>query len=313
MEDGPLGSVLYLAASFSMSAALIHLWVAPEHMREWWGYGTFMLASAALQGLYAALLLRWPRRPILWLGIGGNLAIVSLYVLTRAVGTPLGPHAGHTEAVGGTDLLCTGSEVALILMLVVLMQNLYGVRVVLPAVLALGAALAVGGGFFAIDVLSAGPGPGRGTDGGYAVAQEIPTSFGSVVVDDSVTIPGPTAKQLSGVTHGIQSLVPPDKVQVQTDVTLTNELDHPVDYSPDQFVLVSGKNGKPAAATATSIRSGELRPGASIDASLSFLAPRNGSKLYVEYRDPNGEQTLIDLGRTGVTPGDALDNYHHHQ
>jgi hypothetical protein len=40
---------LYAAASLSLAAALIHLWVMPEHFEEWWGYGTFFLATAAAQ------------------------------------------------------------------------------------------------------------------------------------------------------------------------------------------------------------------------------------------------------------------------
>ena len=44
---------LYAAASLSLVAALIHLWVAPEHFGEWWGYGAFFLVAAAAQLLYA--------------------------------------------------------------------------------------------------------------------------------------------------------------------------------------------------------------------------------------------------------------------
>src|SRR5215218_7861729 len=90
--------ILYVAAAFSLLAALIHLWVIPEHFEEWWGYGTFFLISAAAQGVYAAALPHWPRRPLLLLGIGGNVSIIILYLLTRTVGIPFfGPHAGEVE------------------------------------------------------------------------------------------------------------------------------------------------------------------------------------------------------------------------
>ena len=81
--------VLYAAAALSLLAALIHLWVTPEHFGEWWGYGAFFLAAALAQVLYAPLVLVWPTRIALLLGIGGNLAIVALYLLTRTVGIPL--------------------------------------------------------------------------------------------------------------------------------------------------------------------------------------------------------------------------------
>ncbi len=106
--------ILYAAAALSLVAALIHLWVMPEHFREWWGYGAFFLASALAQVLYVPLLLGRPSRGILLLGVGGNLAIVSLYLLTRTVGIPLfGPHAGEVEGAGFMDLCATTSELGI--------------------------------------------------------------------------------------------------------------------------------------------------------------------------------------------------------
>src|SRR5215213_9529697 len=70
--------ILYAAAVLSLLAALIHLWAMPEHFEEWWGYGTFFLVSAVAQVVYVPLLLRWPNRTVLLLGIGGNSAIVLL-------------------------------------------------------------------------------------------------------------------------------------------------------------------------------------------------------------------------------------------
>ena len=106
--------VLYAAAALSLLAALIHLWVTPEHFKEWWGYGTFFLVAAAVQVLYAPLVLVWPTRMVLLGGIGGNLAIVALYLLTRTVGIPLfGPGAGEVEGAGFVDLCATASEVGI--------------------------------------------------------------------------------------------------------------------------------------------------------------------------------------------------------
>jgi hypothetical protein len=124
--------VLYAAAVFSLIAALIHLWVIPEHFEEWWGYGAFFLISAVAQGAYTAALLCWPRRPLLLLGIGGNVSIILLYLLTRTVGIPFfGPHAGEVEGVGVTDLFATTSELALVVALLgVLLRGLPRERVV---------------------------------------------------------------------------------------------------------------------------------------------------------------------------------------
>jgi hypothetical protein len=106
---------LYAAAALSLLAALVHLWVTPEHFEEWWGYGTFFLVCAVAQGLYAPILLRWPSRPILLLGVAGNLAVVILWLVTRTTGVPLfGPHAGEVEEAGALDLVCTLAEVGIV-------------------------------------------------------------------------------------------------------------------------------------------------------------------------------------------------------
>src|SRR5215208_4412266 len=66
-----LGSALYFAAGLSLVAALLHLWVMPEHFEEWWGYGTFFLVVSVAQAVYVALLLGRPAVSFFVLGIGG--------------------------------------------------------------------------------------------------------------------------------------------------------------------------------------------------------------------------------------------------
>ena len=110
--------VLYAAAALSLLAALIHLWVTPEHFEEWWGYGAFFLIAALAQALYAPLLVRRPNGTVLVLGIAGNLAIVLLYLLTRTLGIPFfGPEAGEVEGVGVADACATASELGLVVAL----------------------------------------------------------------------------------------------------------------------------------------------------------------------------------------------------
>ena len=121
------------AAAFSLLAALIHLWAMPEHFGEWWGYGAFFLICAVAQGSYGAALLRLPSRPLLLLlGVGGNLPIAALYILTRTVGIPFfGPHAGEVEGVGIADLSATAAELALVVVLgTLLLRGLPRERVV---------------------------------------------------------------------------------------------------------------------------------------------------------------------------------------
>jgi hypothetical protein len=177
-------------------------------------------------------------------------------------------------------------------------------------------ALAVGGGVIAAGLLERGaPQPAvPELKGPFGVSQDIPTSFGAVAIDNVEKVNGLTAKALAGVTHGISNYVPPNKVQVQASVTLTNLLaDRSQAYSPTQFRLLVGRDRTPVKDVRASFRPGRLQPGASISGQLKYIAPRTGSKLWIEFTDPKRPTpVLIDLGRTGRTPDSAFDGFHTH-
>ena len=110
-----------VAAMLSGFAAAIHLWVVPEHLAEWWGYGMFFLVLAAAQALYALVILRSQRPVLVVTGIVGTVAILALYAWSRVVAVPLGPMAGDVEEVGWLDTVCTIAEVTLAVVLLVLL------------------------------------------------------------------------------------------------------------------------------------------------------------------------------------------------
>lgn len=115
--------LLSAAAVLSLLAALIHVWVMPEHFAEWWGYGLFFLVAAAAQALFAVVVLKAPTPAVLGAGIVGNVAIIVLWAYTRTVGIPLGPHAGEVEAVGAIDVVSKLVELALVLVLAILLRH----------------------------------------------------------------------------------------------------------------------------------------------------------------------------------------------
>lgn len=152
------------------------------------------------------------------------------------------------------------------------------------------------------------------------IAQDVPTSFGVVAVESVTRNAGPTAKALAGVTHGIGNLVAPNKVQIDATVTLTNLQNKLVRYSPQQFKLHATRGGKPAHGARSlrlsraSVPGGTLQPNASIDATLTFVVPRDGRKLWMSFDDPSrAPPVLFDLGRIDRTPPGALNQYHAHQ
>ena len=76
------------------------------------------MVAAIAQVLFVPLLLRWPNRTVLLLGVADNSAIVLLYLFTGVVGIPLfGPEAGEVERVGIIDVCATASEVAIVVAL----------------------------------------------------------------------------------------------------------------------------------------------------------------------------------------------------
>jgi len=145
---GRLGLAACAAASLSLVAALIHLWVAPEHFQEWWGYGTFMLVSAACQGIFVPLVLRFPASRLVSLaGIAGNLFIVVLYVVTYTWGMPFGPtwvpfdpavaHLVNPEVLG---TVATAAEMGIVIVLTVSLEGSVR-RAAINALLVVGALL----------------------------------------------------------------------------------------------------------------------------------------------------------------------------
>src|SRR3954469_14447099 len=110
-----------VAAVLSIAVAWVHLAYTASHLREWWAYGAFFLATGAGQALFAPLVLRRPAAWLIATGIAGNLAIVGMYVVSRTAGPPLGPHAHVPERAGAIDLATTASEIALVGVLLVLL------------------------------------------------------------------------------------------------------------------------------------------------------------------------------------------------
>lgn len=105
-----------LAVALSFASGLMHAWVVRDHAAHWWVYGVFFVGLAVAQAAYALLLWRTavPARGLLASGILGNLAIMGVYLWSRAVAVPFGPHAGRPEPVGALDLASLLAEGAVV-------------------------------------------------------------------------------------------------------------------------------------------------------------------------------------------------------
>jgi hypothetical protein len=111
------------AALLSLVTAWVHFAYTESHFREWWAYGLFFLVCALVQALWAPAFIRWPH-PLLALGaILGNLGVVGMYVWSRTIGVPIGPHAGVAEHTKLPDLATTAGEILLVAILLALLPR----------------------------------------------------------------------------------------------------------------------------------------------------------------------------------------------
>lgn len=93
-----------LAGLASLGAAVVHCAVAPAHWNEWVPAGLFFVSIAVFQLFWARLVISRTNAPVLAAGIVLNAAALALWLLSRTVGSPFGPHAGVPELVQAADL-----------------------------------------------------------------------------------------------------------------------------------------------------------------------------------------------------------------
>jgi hypothetical protein len=105
------GARVWSAALLSIGAGLIHLTVAPEHLREWAPFGIFFLAVGSCQIILAAELIARPARKLEAIILAFNAFLIALWYVSRTSGLPIGPTAGQPEAVALTDVAAKALEI----------------------------------------------------------------------------------------------------------------------------------------------------------------------------------------------------------
>lgn len=101
---------LFVAAGSLVGAALIHVWVMPQHFRESLLYGAFFAGLAVAQLAAAWLVAVGRSRAVVAAAALGSAGVVCLWLITRLVAIPLGPAAGETESFGGLDVAASSLE-----------------------------------------------------------------------------------------------------------------------------------------------------------------------------------------------------------
>ena len=107
----------YAAVLLTLAAAVIHLTVAPEHLEEFVPYGVFFIILGLAQVALAVALVAAPSRKLYAAAVGGTLAVIGLWLLSRTAGLPIAPRPWRPEPVGLVDFLATLSEAISVLVL----------------------------------------------------------------------------------------------------------------------------------------------------------------------------------------------------
>jgi hypothetical protein len=166
----------------------------------------------------------------------------------------------------------------------------------------------------ALALQIAGPGAGAaGGDGVHHISDPVPTSFGTVGVEFVRSVDGVTSRSLNGASHGVSGLVDGDHAQIQTAVSLTNDLDKPISFTTKQFRLLVTVKGKTTPQTAASgdLPNTRILSRGGIQGHLSFVVPRSGAQLALEFTDPGrAKPVVIQLGDAAFGPRPAASHSH---
>jgi hypothetical protein len=144
----------------------------------------------------------------------------------------------------------------------------------------------------------------------WFIGDDVPTSFGSITVTDVQRLVGLDAAALAGAVHGINGLVQQGDNQIQVFVRFNGSQSGSTYYSPSQFKLFSAARTDGVEPVGASLGTGLLRPGWTVDGSLHFVIPADGSALRLRFTDPDrgatidiGVGTTATNGEPGAAPG----------
>jgi hypothetical protein len=184
-----------------------------------------------------------------------------------------------------------------------------GSRIALLAIANVVALLAIVGFFAGLVTLL----PARAAsvpDAGPIVGDSLPTSYGTITVQHVETIDGLTMQDLGGMSHGIADLVQTDETQILVSVLVVNDSDDPVFVEPGQFALFVEGSTDPLVPTSSTIKPLTLQPGASVEASVVFVAPLSGAEISVGYSDPGGPVLVVPAGGLDQAPARVATDDH---
>ena len=102
-------ALLHLA-TLSIVAGAIHAVVAPPHFEEAWTYGALFCGLGAFQLAWGVWIYSRPSSVAFRIGAMVSLAVIVVWIVSRATGMPFGPEPWEPESIGALDLAATAAE-----------------------------------------------------------------------------------------------------------------------------------------------------------------------------------------------------------
>jgi hypothetical protein len=93
-----------------MGAGAIHVALGPEHMSEWAVLGVGFYVSGFLQLAWGTRLLMTESRRVMAFGAFQSVLYISVWLMSRTSGLPLGPEQWQAESISRSDVLCVALE-----------------------------------------------------------------------------------------------------------------------------------------------------------------------------------------------------------
>jgi hypothetical protein len=132
-------NVLLWSAILSVLALVAHAVDAPDHLREWWGYGTVFIILAAFQFFYGLALFIQPwkydeegnlrlrgefyGRPYYFLGVILAGFSIVFYIISRTTGLPFLSSEATAEPVTWLSLIALFVNLPLLGLLIIMIRH----------------------------------------------------------------------------------------------------------------------------------------------------------------------------------------------
>ena len=135
-----------------------------------------------------------------------------------------------------------------------------------------------------------------------AAANTVVVGDATYRVTHAEQVKGLSDADLSGMSHGIQSLVTAERTLVTVSIVVSAG-DSAASYDPSQLELVAVGTNTPIEAVGATISGGVLDAHASLEGAVSFVVPRDGSRFEMR---AHGQTRSVPLLQVDVpSPGET--------